>query len=99
MPASEAVLRAKKKYYEKMKENPEYKEKNKARTKAYYDKHKEEQKEKCKAYYENNKEKLSIEAKEKREKKILNSVIQQLEKVNIEELAKILIDKKKAKSF
>ena len=89
MPNTEAQKRAKAKYYQKMKENQEFKEKIKARTKAYYDIHREEQNEKCKQYYEINKEKLSIEAKERREKKILNNVLSKLENINIEDLAKI----------
>ena len=56
MVQSEAQKRAKAKYYQKIKENPEYKEASAKRTKEYYENNKEKHIENCKQYYSENKE-------------------------------------------
>ncbi len=58
MVQSEAQKRAKAKYYQKLKENPEYKEASARRTKEYYTNNKEKHMEACKLYCTENKEKL-----------------------------------------
>ena len=63
-PISEALKRAKKKYYEKMKSNEEFIKRNKKAVKKWQDKHKNEESYKemtrrnSKIYYENNREKV-----------------------------------------
>ena len=63
-PTSEALKRAKKKYYEKMKLNEEFMTKNKEAVKEWHNKHKNEESYKqmtrknSKKYYENNREKV-----------------------------------------
>ncbi len=58
MVQSEALQRAKAKYYKKLKVNPEYKEASAKRTKEYYINNKEKHIENCKPYYLENREKL-----------------------------------------
>ena len=58
MVQSEAQKRAKAKYYQKLKENPEYKEASAKRTKEYYTNNKEKHMESCKQYCAENREKL-----------------------------------------
>ena len=65
MVQSEAQKRAKAKYYQKIKENPEYKEASAKRTKEYYENNKEKHMENCKQYYSENKEKLLQYSKDK----------------------------------
>ncbi len=50
-PQTEAQIRAKKKYYEKMKNNEEYMERNRERTRLYVQNNRESFNEKCKVYY------------------------------------------------
>ena len=63
-PTSEALTRAKKKYYEKMKLNEEFVKKNKEAVKDWHNKHKTEESYKemtrrnSKKYYENNRDKV-----------------------------------------
>ena len=63
-PTSEALKRAKKKYYEKMKLNEEFVKKNKEAVKEWQQKHKNEESYKqmtrknSKKYYENNRDKV-----------------------------------------
>ena len=66
MVLSEAQKRAKAKYYQKLKENPEYREASAKRTKEYYINNKEKHMEACKIYYTENKEKLLQYSKDKR---------------------------------
>ena len=63
-PTSEALKRAKKKYYEKMKSNEEFMKRNQKAVKKWQDKQKNEESYKemtrtnSKKYYENNREKV-----------------------------------------
>ena len=63
-PISEALKRAKKKYYEKMKSNEEFMKRNQKAVKKWQDEHKNEESYKemtrrnSKKYYENNREKV-----------------------------------------
>ena len=63
-PTSEALKRAKKKYYEKMKLNEEFVKKNKEAVKEWHNKHKNDESYKqmtrknSKKYYENHKDKV-----------------------------------------
>ncbi len=66
MVQSEALKRAKAIYYQKIKDDPNYKEKCQKNHKDYYDKNKEKHPDNCKKYYEQNKEKLLKCSREKR---------------------------------
>ena len=87
MVQSEAQKRAKAKYYQKLKENPEYKEASAKRTKEYYTNNKEKHIESCKQYY----------AENKRKENKIKSVVSKLENISVEDLAKILIEARKTK--
>ena len=95
MVQSEAQKRAKAKYYQKLKENPEYKEASAKRTKEYYTNNKEKHIESCKQYYAENKEKLLQYSKDKRKENKIKSVVSKLENISVEDLAKILIEARK----
>ena len=95
--SSESLKKAKAKYYQKIKDDPDYKAKMQEKGKKYYMENQEKLKEKFKAYYEEHKEKINEKIKVKNENKKLNNVISKLESMNIEDLAKILITKKKTK--
>ena len=97
MVQSEAQKRAKAKYYQKLKENPEHKEASAKRTKEYYTNNKEKHIEACKQYYAENKEKLIEYSKNKRKENKIKSVISKLENISVEDLAKILIEARKTK--
>jgi len=97
MVQSEALKRAKAKYYQKIKDDPNYKEKCKQNHKEYYEKNKEKHMENCKKYYEQNKEKLQEISKEKRSNTKLKNVMSKLENMTIEDVAKILIEARKTK--
>ena len=97
MVQSEAQKRAKAKYYQKLKENPEYKEAAAKRTKEYYTNNKEKHMEACKLYYTENKEKLLQYSKDKRKENKIKSVVSKLENISVEDLAKILIEARKTK--
>jgi len=66
MVQSDALKRAKAKYYQKIKDDPNYKEKIANNSKRYYEQNKEKQIETCKQYYAENKEKLLQYSKDKR---------------------------------
>ena len=97
MVQSEAQKRAKAKYYQKLKENPEYREASAKRTKEYYTNNKEKHMETCKLYYTENKEKLLQYSKDKRKENKIKSVVSKLENISVEDLAKILIEARKTK--
>ncbi len=97
MIQSEAQKRAKAKYYAKIKDNEEYKEKMKQNKKKYYEANKEKHLDKCKKYYEINRDKFSEEQKEKREQAKIKYVVSKLQEINVQDLAKILIQAKKTK--
>ena len=95
MVQSEAQKRAKAKYYQKLKENPEYKEASAKRTKEYYTNNKEKHMESCKQYYAENREKLLQYSKDKRKENKIKAVVSKLENISVEDLAKILIEARK----
>ena len=99
MVQTEAQKRAKAKYYSKLKENEEYRAYMAQRSRDYYQKpeNKEKHTETVKKYYEANKEKINQHIKEKREGNKITSVVSKLESMDIEVLAKILIDARKTK--
>ena len=67
------------------------------RSRDYYQKNKEKHNETVKKYYEVNKEKINQYIKEKREGNKIKSVVSKLESIDIEVLAKILIEARKTK--
>ena len=95
--SSESLKKAKAKYYQKIKNDPDYKAKMQEKGKQYYQENQEKLKEKFKTYYNEHKETINEKIKLKNDTKKLNNVISKLESINIEELAKILITKKKTK--
>ncbi len=97
MVQSEAQKRAKAKYYAKLREDPEYREKMANRQKEYYIKNKEKHLESVKKYFTANKELILEHNKEKRQEKKFNSVVSKLEAIPIQDLAKILIETRKTK--
>ena len=95
MVQSDALKKAKAKYYQKIKDDPNYKEKCKINHQEYYGKNKDKHLENCKKYYEQNKEKLLEMSKEKRDKSKLKNVMAKLENLTMEDVAKILIEARK----
>ena len=96
---TEAQKRAKAKYYAKLKESEEYRANMAQRSREYYQKpeNKEKHNETVKKYYEANKEKINQYIKEKREGNKIKSVVSKLESMDMEVLAKILIEARKTK--
>jgi len=92
---SDALKRAKAKYYQKIKDDPNYKEKIANNSKRYYEQNKEKQIETCKQYYAENKEKLLQYSKDKRKENKMKAVVSKLENISVEDLAKILIEARK----
>ena len=92
---SDALKRAKAKYYQKIKDDPNYKEKIANNSKRYYEQNKEKQIETCKQYYAENKEKLLQYSKDKRKENKIKAVVSKLENISVEDLAKILIEARK----
>ena len=92
---SDALKRAKAKYYQKIKDDPNYKEKMANNSKRYYEQNKEKQIEKSKKYYNENKNVISEKMRETRNKNKLNDVLTKLDLIDKEQLAKILIVAKK----
>jgi hypothetical protein len=92
---SDALKRAKAKYYQKIKDDPNYKEKMANNSKRYYEQNKEKQIETCKQYYAENKEKLLQYSKDKRKENKMKAVVSKLENISVEDLAKILIEARK----
>ena len=99
MVQSEAQKRAKAKYYAKLKESEEYRAKMAQRIREYYEKpeNKEKHNETVKKYVEANKEKIYQNLKEKRKEKKVQSVVSKLESIDVQTLAKILIEARKTK--
>ena len=95
MVQSDALKRAKAKYYQKIKDDPNYKEKIANNSKRYYEQNKEKQIETCKQYYAENKEKLLQYSKDKRKENKMKVVVSKLENISVEDLAKILIEARK----
>ena len=95
MVQSDALKRAKAKYYQKIKDDPNYKEKIANNSKRYYEQNKEKQIETCKQYYAENKEKRLQYSKDKRKENKIKAVVSKLENISVEDLAKILIEARK----
>ena len=94
---SEAVKRAKAKYYNKKKLDPEFMEQNRNKAKEYYTHNSERHQNKCKEYYLEHKQDIYDQAKLRRDKKKINEVKAKLENIDIEQLARILIEARKTR--
>ena len=96
---TEALKRAKAKYYQSIKEKPEFQERIAKNSKNYYERHKDDpvfkeyNKSHVKVYQEKNKEYYANYRYEKR----LKDVVEQLEDLGFEKIAEILIANKKVK--
>ena len=96
-PQSDAVKRAKAKYYNKKKLDPEFMEQNRSKAKQYYMNNSERHQNNVKEYYVEHKEYIVDQAKQRRDKKKLDTVKAKLENIDIEQLAKILIEARKTR--
>jgi hypothetical protein len=96
-PQSEAVKRAKAKYYNKKKLDPEFMQQNRNKAKEYYTHNSERHQNKCKEYYLEHKQEIYDQAKLRRDKKKLDTVKAKLENIDIEQLARILIEARKTR--
>ena len=94
---SEVVKRAKAKYYSKKKLNPEFMEQNRSKAKQYYIHNSERHQNNVKEYYLEHKEYIVDQAKQRRDKKKLDTVKAKLELMDTEQLAKILIETRKTR--
>lgn len=100
---SEAVKKAKAKYYQKKKEDLEYMEKIRDKSKIYYNENKDkpEFKEYHKKYYQENKEEIMTRNQEYYKNYYYNKKFQEvkskLEEIGFDQLAKILIATHKTK--
>ena len=94
---SDAVKRAKAKYYSKKKLDPEFMEQNRNKAKEYYIHNSERHQNKCKEYYLEHKQDIFDQAKQKRDKKKIVAVRAKLENIDIEQIAKILIEARKTR--
>ncbi len=72
---SDALKKAKAKYYQKIKDDPNYKEKMAKNSKKFYEENKEKQIEKKKIYYNENKNVFSEKMRETRNKNKLTDVL------------------------
>ena len=96
-PQSDAVKRAKAKYYNKKKLDPEFMEQNRNKAKEYYTHNSERHQNKCKEYYLEHKQDIHDQAKLRRDKKKLDTVKAKLDLMNTEQLARILIEARKTR--
>ena len=96
-PQSDAVKRAKAKYYSKKKLDPEFMEQNRNKAKEYYRHNSERHQNNVKEYYLEHKEYIVDQAKQRRDKKKLDTVKAKLEVMDTEQLAKILIEARKTR--
>ena len=94
---SETVKRDKAKYYSKKKLNPEFMEQNRSKAKQYYIHNSERHQNNVKEYYLEHKEYIVDQAKQRRDKKKLDTVKAKLELMDTEQLAKILIEARKTR--
>ena len=98
---TESIRKAKAKYYQKVKNNPDFLENIKKNSKIYYERHKDEpefkevQRLRAKEHQEKNKEYYQNYRYEKK----LKEVTQKLESLGIEKIAEIVIANKKHKMF
>ena len=96
-PQSETLKRAKAKYYNKKKLDPEFMEQNRIKAKQYYIHNSERHQNNVKEYYLEHKEYIVEQAKQRRDKKKLDTVKAKLELMDTEQLAKILIEARKTR--
>ena len=96
-PQSDSVKRAKAKYYNKKKLDPEFMEQNRSKAKEYYRHNSERHQNDVKEYYLEHKEYIVDQAKQRRDKKKLDTVKAKLELMDTEQLAKILIEARKTR--
>ena len=96
-PQSEALRQAKLRYYQKKREDPEYMEANRLKTKKYIQEHKEKHNMSCLKYYEEHKAEINGKLKEKRDRKKIDDVKFKLQQIDTEQLAKILIEARKTR--
>ena len=94
---SEAVKRAKAKYYNKKKLDPEFMGQNRSKAKQHYMENSEHHKQKCREYYLEHKQDIYDQAKQRREKKKVEEVRAKLENMDIEHLVRILIEARKTR--
>jgi anaerobic selenocysteine-containing dehydrogenase len=94
-PQSETLKRTKTKYYSKKKLDLEFMEQNRNKVKEYYTHNSERHQNKCKEYYLEHKQEIYDQAKLRRDKKKLDTVKAKLENIDIEQLARILIEARK----
>ena len=94
---SESLKRAKAKYYSKKKLDPEFMEQNRSKSKQHYMQNSEHHKQKCREYYLEHKQDIYDQAKPRREKKKIDEVKAKLENIDMEELARILIEARKTR--
>ena len=94
---SDAVKRAKAKYYSKKKLDPEFMEQNRNKAKEYYIHNSERHQNNVKEYYLEHKEYIVDHAKQRRDKKKIDTVKAKLELMDTEQLAKILIEARKTR--
>ena len=85
---SEAVKRAKAKYYSKKKLDPEFMEQNRSKAKQHYIQNAEHHNQKCREYYLEHKQDIYDQAK-------IEEVKANLENIDMEELVRILIEVRK----
>lgn len=102
---SEAQKRAKSKYYQKKKQEPEFIEASRQRAKEYYEikkndpEYKEHYKNYSKEYYKINSEKTKEYYKNYNYNKKIKEVVEKLENLGILKIAEIIINNKKVKLF
>ena len=94
---SETVKRAKAKYYNKKKLDPEFMEQNRNKAKQHYIQNSEHHKQKCREYYLEHKQDIYDQAKQRRDKKKIDEVKAKLEQMDTEQLARILIEARKTR--
>ena len=96
-PQSETLKRAKAKYYNKKKLDPEFMEQNRIKAKEYYTHNSERHQNKFKEYYLEHKQDIHDQANQRRDKKKLDTVKTKLDLMDTEQLAKILIETRKTR--
>jgi hypothetical protein len=94
-PQSETLKKANAKYYNKKKLDPEFMEQNRNKTKQYYIHNTERHQNNVKEYYLEHKEYIVDQAKQRRDKKKIDTVKAKMELMDTEQLAKILIEARK----
>jgi hypothetical protein len=94
---SESLKRAKAKYYNKKKLDPEFMEQNRNKAKQHYIQNSEHHKQKCREYYLEHKQDIYDQAKQRRDKKKIDEVKAKLEQMDTEQLARILIEARKTR--